>query len=323
MYPGELKEQEIREFQIISNVTVRVLIHNVTVASTKHSPFAIKVGAIIQSSFEHVLWLDSDNIAVRDPEYLFDLSHYTHSTAIFWPDFWTAPKKNAIWKILGIPCRAEDYEQEAGQILINKRLSWRAVNLALYFMSDEIFLKVAHGDKDAFRFSWKVLSSPFYFVRKFVAQAGYDYVKSIDKFNSTKTIKFCGHTMVQHDPVGEILFLHANLIKTYPLISFPSEKIHQPLKKYENPWRIYRRYANSAPYLRSLGFIEDGVWCMRSITDNVLYLPPLVEDDFHNHVSPNITAQYLLYLNGSIINSREYGVIDVLDRNWQEVQKAV
>ncbi|CAF4277527.1 unnamed protein product, partial [Adineta steineri] len=68
---------------------------------------------------------------------------------MFWPDFWSTPGKNPIWKILDIPCRAEDYEQESGQILINKRLAWKAVHLALYFTSDEIFLRVSLGDKDA------------------------------------------------------------------------------------------------------------------------------------------------------------------------------
>ncbi|CAF4118223.1 unnamed protein product, partial [Adineta steineri] len=212
MYSGELQDSEIREFQSISNVTVHILTYNITLASRKHSLYAIKLGAILQSSFEQILWLDSDNIAVRDPEYLFDLPHYTHSTAMFWPDFWSTPRKNPIWKILDIPCRAEDYEQESGQILINKRLAWKAVNLALYFTSDQTFLRVSLGDKDACRFSWKVLGTPSYFIRKFVAQAGFDYIKSIEKNKPTKIVKFCGHTMIQYDPFGEILFLHANLI---------------------------------------------------------------------------------------------------------------
>jgi len=55
MYPSELQDQEIREFQNISDVKVRVLTRNITLASVTHSPYAIKLGAIVQSSFEHVL----------------------------------------------------------------------------------------------------------------------------------------------------------------------------------------------------------------------------------------------------------------------------
>ncbi|CAF0802782.1 unnamed protein product [Adineta steineri] len=113
MYPGELRTDEIREFETVPGVTVRILKHNISQINSKTGSFAIKPASILHSSFEHVLWLDSDNIAVRDPEYLFDLPHYTRSTAMFWPDFWSTPGKNAIWKILDMPCRAGEYEQES------------------------------------------------------------------------------------------------------------------------------------------------------------------------------------------------------------------
>lgn len=49
----------------------------------------IKADAIIASSFEEVLYLDSDNIPLRDPTYLFDAELYAGTDkphAIFWPD---------------------------------------------------------------------------------------------------------------------------------------------------------------------------------------------------------------------------------------------
>lgn len=106
--PGELKPKEIMKFEEIPDVQVRVLTDNKIVKGGKSMRFSVKPYSIIHSSFEHVLWLDSDNIPVRNPDYLFDLPHYTHSTAIFWPDFWSTPGKNGIWKILNISCRAED-----------------------------------------------------------------------------------------------------------------------------------------------------------------------------------------------------------------------
>jgi alpha 1,2-mannosyltransferase len=316
MHSEELKYDEIRELQGISDVTVRILREKVALTNRTPSRFAIKPGAILQSSFEHVLWLDSDNIAVRDPEYLFDLPHYTRSTAIFWPDFWSASGKNVIWKILDVPCRAEDYEQESGQILINKRLAWKALNLAAYLISDHTILKLIYGDKDTFRLSWKVMGTSFYFIRKFAALGGFDYVKSEDKDKLQKKSNFCGHTIIQHDPFGDILFLHANLVTSHPLTKFPAEKAHSPLTKYVNPWHVYRRYANSAPYFRPLLFVESSYYCMTFLTGENKYLPPLFEDEFHNQVSPDITAKYLSYLNGTIMKSTVYGIIDVVERNW-------
>lgn len=51
--------------------------------------FQIKADAIVQSSFEEVLYLDSDNIPLRDPTYLFDTTLYKgpgQPEVVFWPD---------------------------------------------------------------------------------------------------------------------------------------------------------------------------------------------------------------------------------------------
>lgn len=51
--------------------------------------FQIKADAIVQSSFEEVLYLDSDNIPLRDPAYLFDSALYKgpgQPQIVFWPD---------------------------------------------------------------------------------------------------------------------------------------------------------------------------------------------------------------------------------------------
>ena len=200
-------------------------------------------------------------------------------------------------------------------MLINKRLAWKALNLALYFNFDNITSKIVHGDKDTFRLSWKVLDTPFYFIRKFVGLAGFDYIELVREDDRNKTANFCGHTMIQHDPFGEILFLHANLVKEYPILRVPIEKNHSPFKDYVNVWRIYRRYANSAPYFRPHMFQMSTYLCMTLLTDEK-YLPPLFEDDFHYQVSANITAKYLSYMNGSVINSHIFSNISVVDRYW-------
>ena len=312
---GELKLEEIRKFEEIPNVKVLVIRDDAIVKTRKARKYSLKPYSIINSSFEHVLWLDSDNIPVRDPEYLFDLPHYIHSTAIFWPDFWSTPGKNPIWKILNISCRAEDYEQESGQIVINKRLSWKALNLALHFTLDPVISRVIYGDKDAFRLSWKVLDTKFYFIRKFLGIGGFYYIRTDDTNEPNKKVYFCGHTMVQHDPLGEILFLHANIIKSFPLIETPVETTHFALKNYTNLWRVYRRYANSASYLRPHMIGENNLMCMAFPSGADGNLPAVFENDFHKEVSANITGQYLSYVNGSLIRSSSRSKFRAIDRN--------
>lgn len=50
--------------------------------------FHLKAAAMIASSFSEVLYLDSDNFPLRDPEYLFDAPPYREGgSVLFWPDY--------------------------------------------------------------------------------------------------------------------------------------------------------------------------------------------------------------------------------------------
>lgn len=50
--------------------------------------FQIKAAAIINSRFQEVLYLDSDNSPTINPAFLFDTKGYRETGALFWPDFW-------------------------------------------------------------------------------------------------------------------------------------------------------------------------------------------------------------------------------------------
>lgn len=52
----------------------------------KWKNFQIKADAIVYSSFEEVLYLDSDNVPLRDPTYLFESELYNEHGVVFWPD---------------------------------------------------------------------------------------------------------------------------------------------------------------------------------------------------------------------------------------------
>ena len=56
-------------------------------ATKSTTGWQLKAFAIIYSSFEEVLFLDADNIAVADPEYLFESANYKIHGATFWPDY--------------------------------------------------------------------------------------------------------------------------------------------------------------------------------------------------------------------------------------------
>ena len=85
--------------------------------------FQIKGLAIALSSFKELVYLDSDNIPLRDPTYLFDTPSYTaegSGKAVFWPDLSKDHVDNAVWRVMGVPCDLNDFTFESGQIVIDK-----------------------------------------------------------------------------------------------------------------------------------------------------------------------------------------------------------
>uniref|UniRef100_H3GDJ0 Nucleotide-diphospho-sugar transferase domain-containing protein n=1 Tax=Phytophthora ramorum TaxID=164328 RepID=H3GDJ0_PHYRM len=171
--------------------------------------FRVKVHAIYNSFFERVLFLDADNVPVRDPSFLFDLHEFKATGAVFWPDFWhptnsifNIHSQSLIWELLDIPF-ANMFEQESGQLLVDRRVHAARLELVRHyaFQRSDFFdrMKLVHGDKDLFRLAWLKQLSPFFMIKSPPAVAG----KVING-------SFCGMTMVQHDTEGNVLFLHRN-----------------------------------------------------------------------------------------------------------------
>jgi alpha 1,2-mannosyltransferase len=188
--------------------------------TTSLSGWMLKPLSIVKSSFKEILFIDADNVCVKNPEELFLTKEYLEYGAIFWPDYWQTSIENPIWDIIG----SKDFdtkEQESGQILINKEKCWKELNLCLYFNDmSEIYYKLLFGDKDTFKFAWLALKKPFHMIKTEVGTCGY-----IDSHNN-----FLGTTMVQHNTKGEFCFLHRNLLKWD--ITQPGERVWKKIKRF-------------------------------------------------------------------------------------------
>uniref|UniRef100_H3GDJ2 Nucleotide-diphospho-sugar transferase domain-containing protein n=1 Tax=Phytophthora ramorum TaxID=164328 RepID=H3GDJ2_PHYRM len=178
----------------------------------KATGFSAKVFAIYHSFFDQMLFLDSDNVPVRDPNFLFETIEYLETGAVFWPDFWhprhtifNIHGQSLVWELLDQPF-VNMFEQESGQLVIDRRRHAAALELVkFYTFHTPNHLKtfeLVHGDKDLFRLAWLKLKSPFHMIDTPPAVAG----KALNN-------SFCGMTMVQHDANGEVLFLHRNTRK--------------------------------------------------------------------------------------------------------------
>ncbi|RLN98842.1 hypothetical protein BBJ28_00018278 [Nothophytophthora sp. Chile5] len=176
------------------------------------SGFNAKIFAIYNSFFDRALFLDADNVPVRDPSFLFESSEFVETGALFWPDFWhpdhtifNIHSQSLVWELLGMPF-VDMFEQESGQILIDRRRHAAPLELVYFYAFHRpnhfYRLNLAYGDKDLFRFAWLKLNASFHMIQTPPAIAG-----------KVLNASFCGMTMVQHDAQGEVLFLHRNSLK--------------------------------------------------------------------------------------------------------------
>jgi hypothetical protein len=151
----------------------------------------LKAYAILHSSFEEVLLLDADNMPVRNPDFLFSCEQFKETGAIFWPDFNMLAESRAIWKLTGVAYQKEP-EFESGQIVVDKKRCWAALNLTMYLNEhSDFFYKHIHGDKETFHFAWRKLGQKYAMPSKRVGDLG-------------------GYCMLQHDFEGRRLFQHRN-----------------------------------------------------------------------------------------------------------------
>jgi len=155
--------------------------------------WALKPYAVLHSKFQEVIFLDADNVPVRDPSVLFEEAPYRATGAIFWPDLGRLEKTQIIWDSCGLQ-RPAGPEFESGQMVVDKARCARALRLALWFNEHaDFYYQHLHGDKETFHLAWHKLRQSYGFV-------------------PTPVHRLVG-TMCQHDFAGNRIFQHRNTDK--------------------------------------------------------------------------------------------------------------
>lgn len=177
----------------------------------RNKNFHIKASALVSCSFREPLYLDSDNLpAILEPgviESLWDSKGYKKLGALFWPDYWKTHADVPVWLLIGTQCR-DEWEQEAGQMLIDKSKHLDMLLLAEHMLKDwKYWFQISDGDKDVFRYAMLALRKRWALPGRYLGAAGLSW----DTLSG-----FCGHTMLQHDTLGRPIFVHMNLLKQIP-----------------------------------------------------------------------------------------------------------
>jgi ADP-heptose:LPS heptosyltransferase len=150
----------------------------------------LKAYSIVHSKYQEVLFLDADNVPVKNPEFLFDTPQFKETGAIFWPDYGQFDKTRLIWKNCGLT-QPDTPEFESGQIVVDKARCFRALRLSLWFNEhSDFYYQHLHGDKETFHLAFEKLGQPYTLI-------------------STPIHSLFG-TMCQHDFNGQRLFQHRN-----------------------------------------------------------------------------------------------------------------
>ena len=161
----------------------------------------LKILSILLSSFETVLYMDSDAFPVRDPKEILETEPFTSKGLITWPDYWIATEDPIFYTIAGMPnfpTNLPARSTEAGELVISKKTHLSALLLAAYYnlygpgYYYPLFSQGAtgEGDKETYLAAAVVLGLPHYRVKQRITTLGYHTAEG----------DFKSGAVVQHHP---------------------------------------------------------------------------------------------------------------------------
>ncbi|KAL9106200.1 MAG: hypothetical protein Q9227_008733 [Pyrenula ochraceoflavens] len=208
----------------------------------------LKIFAIIFSAFKDVLFIDADNLVIRDPSYLFASEAFLSKGLVTWPDFWTVTTSPDFFDISAqqIPVSVTRASTESGQVLISRQKQAATLLLATYYN----FYGPSHywpllsqgapgqGDKETYAAAASALKSPISFVSGPVGEIGH-----------FRNDAFRGVAMAQYPPVtnqirhsqpnnsqARPIFVHHHNPKLDPLTIFNSDAPRDVTGRWHRMW---------------------------------------------------------------------------------------
>ncbi|KAF3009513.1 hypothetical protein E8E13_004148 [Curvularia kusanoi] len=172
----------------------------------KPTSYQFKLFAMLFSSFQHVLFLDSDAFPAHDPTDLFTTAPYTTHGLVLWPDLFGLTISEHYYHIAGIPYESPSarLSSESGILLLDKekhRESFMMMMYYNYYGPDyyyPLLCQGSHGagDKETFVQAAMAVGAPWYQVKSGVAGLG---------FFDNKDYRLSG--MSQMDPRTDYLYV--------------------------------------------------------------------------------------------------------------------
>lgn len=188
-YPDELTDKGQRK--AIEDLGARLIqVKGIEKIPGAWKNYQIKATAMIQCSFTEFVYLDSDNMPLAPLKHLFNTALYTENgRAAFWPDIGKEHADNAVWRVVGDTCSLKEWTFESGQIVLDKRGNgglnlaalWLAAGMLLHH---DFWFKLCGGDKDTFRWAFRILDIPYTPAPRWLSALGF--------LNEYEDNRFCG-----------------------------------------------------------------------------------------------------------------------------------
>lgn len=228
---GELNQDEITELtalypQYIQFKKLATHIEDFNDRWGNKKGWATKVYSILESEYSENMWIDSDNIPIRNCLNLFDDDEYKEKGSLFWRDVYSIDRADQywsgsiMWKVFNVPYN-DGEPFESGQFLLNKNKIIKQLELMLYYTNNQQIYYQFGGDAECWRMAWQYVSIK---QNKYHAQMNYHASKEVPygfmpygpfhKGVPNPWHKYGGGTvMVQRDRIGNELFNHRNITK--------------------------------------------------------------------------------------------------------------
>jgi alpha 1,2-mannosyltransferase len=210
--------------------------------------YQLKIMAIIASSFENVIFLDSDSMPIKNVESVTQQEPYLSTGYIIWPDFWYRTTSPHYYDIAGIKLGERvrgdltltdpgfvpqadlenalpDKSSESGQVVVSKSMHYKGLLLALYYNLHGYNAyyplltqgNVGEGDKETFLAGALALKEQVYQVKTDCAPAGYSHPEEGYRGTGIRQIlpidDYEYHVTKTRKDRPRTLFLHFNIYK--------------------------------------------------------------------------------------------------------------
>jgi alpha 1,2-mannosyltransferase len=147
------------------------------------SSYQFKLFAVLFSSFQHILFLDSDAFPAHDPTSLFSQPPYTSHGLIVWPDLFGLTISTHYYHVAGIPYESPSTRAstDSGIFLVDKEKHRASLLMMIYYnyYGPEYYYPLlcqgshSAGDKETLVQAAMAVGAPWYQVKTGVAALGY------------------------------------------------------------------------------------------------------------------------------------------------------